>query len=235
MSKKSDVEWTPEDEIKLVSLCSIYGNEHNKWELISKEMGRTYESCRSRWRLIKNNVKSNLNEPVYVEKENPEASSRVEYGDDTIRVIQASRRIMSQEELMEAYHIDPTKWQVEKYIIRTSEGYRKDRQVSWHVIDGQVVSGDVEDSGKMLVVPLYHMELRLIRKEAEERARGAIEEMMQDAKKFAPKYPDIKYTPHKDKMLYEIAMPDIHFGRLTWHEESGDDFVYVNFHNLPSF
>jgi hypothetical protein len=33
------------------------------------------------------------------------------------------------------------------------------------VTDGHVTQGDVEDTGKMLVVPLYHMELRLVRKE----------------------------------------------------------------------
>jgi len=153
-----------------------------------------------------------------------EASSRVEYGDDSIYVVQASRRIMSQDELMEAYKIDPDKWRVEKFIIRTSEGYRKDRSVYWHVENGQVISGDVEDSGKMLVVPLYHMELRLIRKDEEIKARGAIDLIIQDAKKFAPKYPKIKYIQHRDGMLYEIAMPDIHFGRLTWREESGNDF-----------
>jgi hypothetical protein len=153
-----------------------------------------------------------------------DGSSKVEYGDDSIYVVQASRRIMSQEELMVAYKIDPNKWRVEKYIIRTSEGYRKDRQVSWHVENGQVISGDVEDTGKMIVVPLYHMELRLIRKDEEIKARDAIDAMLQDAKKFAPKYPKVQYVSHRDGMLYEIAMPDIHFGRLTWHEESGIDF-----------
>ena len=175
--------------------------------------GRSPESIRCKLKDICSN-----------EKKDFDGSSKVEYGDDSIYVVQASRRIMSQEELMEAYKIDPEKWRVEKYIIRTSEGYRKDRQVSWHVKNGQVISGDVEDTGKMLVVPLYHMELRLIRKEEEGRARDAIDEMIRDARKFAPKYPKIKYVSHKDGMLYEIAMPDIHFGRLTWREESGNDF-----------
>jgi len=48
--------------------------------------------------------------------------------------------------------------------------------------------------------------------------------MLQDARKFSPVYPKIEYISHKDKMLYEIDMPDIHFGRLTWHEESGEDY-----------
>jgi hypothetical protein len=158
------------------------------------------------------------------EKEEINSSARVEYSDDHVYIVQASKRIMSQEELMKAYNLDPDEWRVEKYIIRTSEGYRKDRKVSWHVEEGQVIKGDVEDTGKMLVVPLYHMELRLIRKEEEIKARDAIESMIQESKKFAPKYPTIKYIKHKEGMLYEIAMPDIHFGRLTWHEESGEDF-----------
>jgi hypothetical protein len=152
------------------------------------------------------------------------SSSRIEYSDNNIHIIQASKRIMSQEELMAAYKINPLEWRIEKYIIRTSEGYRKDRQVSWHVKNGQVLSGDVEDSGKMLVVPLYHMELRLIRKDSEIKAHNAIEDMIDDAKKFAPHYPKIQYTQNKNGLLYEIAMPDIHFGRLTWNEESGDDY-----------
>jgi hypothetical protein len=214
MSRAKVTEWTSEQEDRLCELYSRYQDTKRKWDVIGKEMDMLGEKCRSHWRLHKDRMGN----------DNIDASSRVEYGDDSIHVVKASPRIMSQEELMEAYNIDPTKWRVEKYIIRTSEGYRKDRQVSWHVIDGRVTNGDVEDSGKMLVVPLYHMELRLIRKEAEIRARDAIEEMIQEAKKYSPKYPTIKYFTHKDKMLYEIAMPDIHFGRLTWHEESGDDF-----------
>jgi hypothetical protein len=207
--------WTPELDAQLLELYSHFGNERNKWKLISEKMGMTSEAVRNHWKRCHNSSSGG---------EKLDNSSKIEYNDDTIYVVQASRRIMSQEELMEAYNISSLEWRVEKYIIRTSEGYRKDRSVSWHVKDGQVISGDVEDSGKMLVVPLYHMELRLIRKESEIRAHNAIEEMVQEAKKFAPKYPKIKYISHNDGMLYEIAMPDIHFGRLTWHEESGDDF-----------
>ena len=205
--------WTPELKTQLLELYALHCDEYNKWQLISKEMGISAEAARNCWRRFNDSPKEEF-----------DTSSKVEYGDDTIYVVQASRRIMSQKELMEAYKINPDEWLVEKYIIRTSEGYRKDRKVNWQVESGQVVSGNVEDTGKMLVVPLYHMELRLVRKESEIRTRHVIEEMIKDAKKFAPKYPTIKYNKHKDEMLYEIAMPDIHFGRLTWHEESGDDF-----------
>jgi hypothetical protein len=214
MGRAKLTEWSPEQEDKLRELYSRFQDTKNKWDIIGKEMDMLGEKCRGHWRLHKDRIKN----------ENFDASSKVEYGDDSIYVVRASPRIMSQEELMEAYKIDPRKWRAEKYIIRTSEAYRKDRQVSWHVLNGEVVQGDVEDTGKMIVVPLYHMELRLVRKEKEIKAYDAIETMIQDAREFIPKYPPLKYGRHDDPMLCEIAMPDIHFGRLTWHEESGDDF-----------
>jgi hypothetical protein len=210
------VRWTPELDEQLTSLRIKYNNYSNKWIMISKDMGISPELIRCHWKSKKN--KSSVSEPLSGE------TSKVEYSDDSISVIQASPRIMSQEDLMKAYKIDPKKWRVEKYIVRTSEGYRKDRQVSWHVVDGQVVQGDVEDTGKMLVVPLYHMELRLVRKAKEINARNAIDSLLVDACKFAPKYPKIEYDLHDHGMLYEIAMPDIHFGRLTWHEETSNDY-----------
>jgi len=225
------LKWTPELEQQLVDLYTCHRQIHTKWIVIAGELGISPEAARSHWKANRDRLGSGIEEPSnkeykgHPEKETPEGTSRVEYGDSTIYVVQASRRIMSQEELMEAYKIDPSQWRAEKYTIRTSEGYRKDRQVSWHVEDGVVVQGDVEDSGKMLVVPLYHMELRLVRREEEIRAQDIVKSLIQDAAEYiGPKYPAIKYIPHHENMLYEIAMPDIHFGRLTWHEEGGEDY-----------
>jgi len=228
MLRKGETKWTVEEEQKLANLYSSLHSDPRKWKTIASELNRSSESCRMHWRFYnrkqEDGAETCRDEPLETENDPVNFSSKAEYSDNGIHIVQASHRVMSQEELMEAYDIDPTKWRVEKYIIRTSEGYRKDRKVSWHVVDGQVVSGDVEDSGKMLIVPLYHMELRLVRLFEEEKASNAIAEMLQDAKKFSPVYPKIEYISHKDKMLYEIDMPDIHFGRLTWGEESGDDF-----------
>jgi len=207
--------WTSEEDAELLRLHSKHANTKGKWKLIANEMGKTINSCRARYR---NKVKYDQDNIPNIE------TSKVEYADDHIYVIQASKRIMSQLDLMKAYGINPDEWSVEKYIIRTSEGYRKDRSVEWQVEDGKVLHGDVNDTGKMLVVPLYHMELRLIRKTEEIRTHEAVESLIADAKKFAPIYPDLEYVQHQNGMMYEIAMPDIHFGRLTWHEESGDDY-----------
>lgn len=147
-----------------------------------------------------------------------------EQDDHFINIVCASKRMLNKEEVLKQFNVDMNVWEVERYRVKTSEGYRKDRSVEWHVKEGSVVTGDVSDSGKMLVVPLYHIEVRLVRKTNEIRVRSFVSDMIKDAKNHAPKYSKINYPKLDGNMMYEIDMPDIHFGRLTWGEESGDDY-----------
>lgn len=150
--------------------------------------------------------------------------SEFEQGDDFINIVCASERMLSKEDIIKKFKIDLTEWEIERFKVKTSEGYRKDREVEWDVEDGKTLHGKVRDSGKMLVVPLYHLEIRFVKKKKEIEARDTIQEMIEDAKKFAPKYEKIEYPALEDAHLYEIAMYDIHFGRLTWDEESGENY-----------
>jgi hypothetical protein len=47
---------------------------------------------------------------------------------------------------------------------------------------------------------------------------------MVDAKKLHAVYPKLKHAPIRGGMLYEIGIPDLHFGRLSWEEETGEDY-----------
>lgn len=151
-------------------------------------------------------------------------SEEVEYGEDYINIVCVSKRIRSEEDAIKAFKIDTEKWEVEKITIKTSEGYRKDRRVQWHVLDGKVISGDVDDSGKLLIAPMFHVQVKFKRRTREIKARYVIQGWIKDAKKYSPKYPKIKYGKIASGMTYEIAMPDIHIGRQTWKEESGDEY-----------
>ena len=156
-------------------------------------------------------------------QENSERTS-FEQGNDFINIICASKRITDEKGIIEQFKIDTDLWELEKFKVKTSEGYRKDRVVEWEVRHGHVIHGHVDDSGKMLVTPLYHIEARFIKKIRVAKAKDAVELIIEDAKKFAPKYPVINYKKHSDGLLYEVSMPDIHFGRLAWEEETGEDF-----------
>src|SRR3990167_3980718 len=130
--------------------------------------------------------------------------------------------INSPEKLLKAMNVDENIWEVYKKQIGKSPAWRKDKSTDWHVRDGKVTSGDVEDSGKIKVVPVFTVKLWLRRKTEEIRASHALEDFRKDVLKYSPKnFP--KYSPAKNGLMLEVEMPDIHIGKLTWGEESGVD------------
>ena len=81
--------------------------------------------------------------------------------------------------------------------------------------NGKVIKGEVEDSGKMLVVPLYSCRVWLSRKTSEIRNRSIVETFIKEAKKHSPSVRKINYKKCKDGCLLELAMPDMQLGRLV--------------------
>jgi hypothetical protein len=130
--------------------------------------------------------------------------------------------MLNKDDIIKQFNIDLGVWEIEKFKVGTHEGYRKDRKVQWKVRDGSVVSGDVDDSGRMLVVPLYHIEVRLVKRQV-----PSIENVALDFQKFEAsyKFPEIKYTDKnlRDNML-EISIADLHMGKMSWGKESGEDY-----------
>jgi hypothetical protein len=131
--------------------------------------------------------------------------------------------IQTADDLIRHLKIDTSIWQIDRFKIGKSTAYRKDREVKWDVVDGKVVSGHVDDSGELLLKPLFNVQVWMSRKTEEIRAGMAIEDFSKMAYQYAPRQVSLKYTKPKSGMLYEIEMPDIHIGKLTWGEESGED------------
>ncbi|MCR4323186.1 MAG: hypothetical protein NUV61_03830 [Candidatus Azambacteria bacterium] len=82
--------------------------------------------------------------------------------------------------------------------------------------------GAKDSNKKIKVTPLFQVKAWLIRRVHEIRARDAIATLLLDAKKHSLKSLPKKYK-NKSSGLYEIDMPDIHLGRQTWEEESGEN------------
>lgn len=174
---------------------------------------------------VGNNVKkyqcNKCRQWVY-EKINPN-SSEIEYGRDFINVICSAERVLNEKDIRQQFQISPDEWHLDKLKVKTSEGYRKDRSVEWEVSNGQVTKGEVHDSGKMLVVPLYHVSATFIRKTQEIRARFVVNELKEDALRLAPRYKPIKYPKLSGHLMYEIMMPDLQLGRLVAEEATGKE------------
>jgi hypothetical protein len=130
-------------------------------------------------------------------------------------------RIMSDKDLLKFLEVDLMEWEVTKVVYGKSEGYRKDRRVEWEVVDGKVKRGYVDDSGELLIKPLFSVKVWLRKKVEEIAARNEVELIRKEAIAYAPKYKAIRHPKQKDAYLYEIAMPDLQLGRLVQVDEAG--------------
>lgn len=132
--------------------------------------------------------------------------------------------INSPDKLLAAMRVDTSVWEVYKKQIGKSAAWRKDRQVEWDVTEGVVTSGKVKDSGKIKVVPVFTVKLWLRRKTEEIRTSYALQDFKADIKKYSLKKSALpKFSKPKSGYMFEVEMPDIHIGKLTWGEESGVD------------
>lgn len=157
-------------------------------------------------------------------KEAEQETTEAEYGRDFINIICTSKRITTVDEAIKFFKVDMNEWEIDRCRVKTSEGYRKDRKVQWEVKNGKTTYGRVDDSGKLLIAPMFHIMVSLKRKTKEVRARKVFDDMLADMKKHAPKYPKSFVYHKRHGLVYEIDIPDIHFGKLTWAEESGNDY-----------
>ena len=116
------------------------------------------------------------------------------------------QRITSLEQLIKFCEIDTKIWEVERFVCN-----------KWEV-------GVKNKNDSITTAPLFQVKAWLKKKVEEILVRNTVDDLIKDAKKFAPKYPTIKYNKIIEKFLFEPDMPDIHFGKLAWAEESGDDY-----------
>lgn len=147
----------------------------------------------------------------------------IDDGENSQIMASVDQEVKNADDLIRVLNIDTNIWKVDKFLISKSSAYRKDKSVEWEVEDGVVLHGKVEDSGKLLVKPLYNVKVWMSRKTEEIRQNLALEDFQTLANRFAPKAVSLKYPKMSNGMLYEIEMPDIHLGKLTWGEETGED------------
>ena len=135
-----------------------------------------------------------------------------------------SERVMNEKDAIKACGVDEKIWRVDRWTCGVDEGWRKDRKVEWIVEDGEVLRGEVHDTGKIIAKPVYRVKLWLVRKTEEIHTRAAVDDILNELRKHSPKVARIHYPKNPDNLMYEIDFPDLHFGKLAWAEESGSDY-----------
>jgi len=210
-------------EQRLYERCLNKNKNGESWNGIAEDTKfGSGEMLRSAFRREKRRRETGKTEPDFSEQESNDEHSSYEEDDRFINVICTSRRMLTKEEVIGQFKIDMDVWEIEKFRVKTHEGYRKDRKVQWEVKDGQVLNGLVDDSGKLLIAPLFSIEIRFVK-----RIVPSIENIVLDFSKLQSNYkvPEFRYTDKnlRNNML-EVSIADLHMGKMSWAKESGEDY-----------
>jgi hypothetical protein len=186
-------------------LRSKFKRERQRRNISSKEEYLNTHGVRS----VSNDTKSEEIKQPEMEKE----KTTYQEGENYINIICSSPRIVTKDDVIKHFNIDTNIWRVKEFTVKTSEGYRKDRSVQWEVENGTVINGKVNDTGKMLIVPMYHTETKMVRRN---------EFTFEDVDKFFKNFSSEKkseYVRPKNfdvgGKILEIDLADMHVGNAS--------------------
>ena len=132
-------------------------------------------------------------------------------------------RITSLEDLVAFFNVDLRKWRVKKWECSSYESHPRMRRYDI-TFKTKVGYARLDDEHK--VVPLYRVWAQLEENTPVILLDETKDEILEEIKNHSPKYPRISY-PKIDKKkgyLFEVNIFDLHFGKLTWDEETGESF-----------
>jgi hypothetical protein len=140
--------------------------------------------------------------------EAPNAGSTLQdaVGQTTRDLCYRGSQIKTLEDLLRHAEVDTSVWQVERWVAN-----------KWDVGARNPATGEI------LTAPLFQVKVWLHRKIVENSLKEFTEALKEEFKKDAPTRPAIRRASPGQGML-EIALMDLHFGKLCWGEECGRDY-----------
>jgi len=146
-------------------------------------------------------------------------------GEKEIHLESESTEIHSVDELVEKYKIDMDKWElVDKTISRQTiyTNYR-DQDLSWE--DGKMTGFSVRKP-ELITKVVTHIKAKFRYKVEEVKLSKIISDQVDDMQKHSPKvYEDFNLILGDDgEYVYEVPLVDIHYGLLSWWEETGENY-----------
>jgi hypothetical protein len=140
--------------------------------------------------------------------ESRQATDSVKVSGDACEITKdVHERVRSLADLVRVCEIDTAEWEVERYICN-----------KWEM----AAKLGPQDTASVQVTPLYQVKAWLRRKVAVIAARLEIESLLADARQKVAKRPAVAKRKTGSHML-EIAIPDLHIGKLAWAAETGHE------------
>lgn len=145
-----------------------------------------------------------LNAAINYSKKGGEIQIENKKNDQTITSPKSSR-IKTLQDLIIACDIDESIWMVDRYVVN-----------KWEVgsqVDGQII-----------VEPLFQIKAWLKKSTEIFNLKQIRNEIIQEVKTFAPIYKAIDYKIVDKGQLMEVNIFDLHFGKLCWGKETGENY-----------
>lgn len=117
-----------------------------------------------------------------------------------------SKRIRTLEDLIKASDVDLEEWEIERHNINTREVDKKDA------------------NGNNVVIPLFQVKVWLKKKEAKRYVNFIKRDVTDFIRKNPSRLPEIDRKVKSSSLMLEVAIYDVHLGKLAWKEETGQDY-----------
>lgn len=190
-------------------------NEASQILKVDKEAVRAVWRSLRRRGLVENGAQpvvkiSNTNKTQTASSSTPTATYTYK-GDEAILNKSIDKEIRNELDLAEACDIDLSVWKITEWQCKSYNAWIKDK------------FGEIESQPKFSV--FAKMKRKSVDKDPELQKDVLLKELYDAAPEI--QFVDLNipddFSDEKDS-LYEISIPDAHFGKLAWAEESGDDF-----------
>lgn len=126
--------------------------------------------------------------------------------EEKILTSEVSKRIVTEDQLLETHNISLEDWEVEKKVINTWESSSKNSK------------------GETVVTPMFQVKVWLRSKVQTKTFETIRQEFIEDLKNISPIIPKINYPSHSSPYLLEINVFDLHFGKIAWEPETNSTY-----------
>lgn len=158
------------------------------------------------------------------------------------------KEITSIEQLIDFLKLDTNIWKVERWECNKWQVASKwrDQDLEWSVDDAvdkdgksvkqQLMTGYARRKNKFVKEDLWQVKAIFVKNKGKIESDNLRQELLDEIKKHSIVYPKIKYKQiDKDKALFQVNIFDLHFGKHSWEDETGENFdihiardIYLN-------
>jgi hypothetical protein len=211
MAAKQKKGWANIDEETRHKLLAFYYEDGITAETLAEEIKKRHGVI-----IFPGTLARRLRE-LRVEQESSEDGTRLKLNylsDNILDVVSISPRIRTQNELLEAAQIDLDTWEILSCEVRSYESFRKRQHKKLKFAKGKM-TGTIEDEGGVTVVPLFRINIKLIR-----RVPVEVTPVIRPIVLAEGKIKQLKEYKGVKSRRKALLLPDPHFG-FRWDFATG--------------